>query len=173
MTIEEAISTAIEYETKVRDLYAEAARSVSDEVGRRLLHVLAGEEKEHVDHLRTLLDHLKRTGHLTHRSLKTSVPPQHLISQEIGKLKSRMSSENHDRIAPRELDLLHKALEIEIETGNFYKKMLEELGEEGERLFARFVEIEAGHRALVEAEMDHLSGTGYWFDFREFDHEGG
>ena len=49
--------------------------------------------------------------------------------------------------------------------------MVRELPEEGKQLFAPFVEIEEGHLAIVRAEIDYLSKTGYWFDFKEFDME--
>jgi hypothetical protein len=39
---------------------------------------------------------------------------------------------------------------------------------EGQELFRRFVEIEEGHVAIVQAEMDLVSGTGFWFDTAEF-----
>ena len=45
--------------------------------------------------------------------------------------------------------------------------MVEELGEEG-KLFARFLEIEDGHRAIVQAEIDYLNRTGFFFDLQDF-----
>jgi hypothetical protein len=42
------------------------------------------------------------------------------------------------------------------------------LNDDGRRLFERFVEIEEGHVAIVQAEMDLVSGTGFWFDTAEF-----
>ena len=71
-----------------------------------------------------------------------------------------------------ELQTLKKALDVELETSNFYKKMVKELPAEGQELFARFVEIEEGHLAIVQAELDYASGTGFWFDFMEFNLEG-
>ena len=65
------------------------------------------------------------------------------------------------------MELLSKALQMEIDTSNFYKRMVEEMGEEGE-LFARFLEIEEGHQAIVQAEMDFSGRTGYLFDFQDF-----
>ena len=56
-------------------------------------------------------------------------------------------------------------------SSDFYKKMVRELPAEGQRLFADFVKIEEGHLAMVRAEIDYLSRTGYWFDFKEFDME--
>jgi hypothetical protein len=40
-------------------------------------------------------------------------------------------------------------------------------------LFSRFLEIEKGHQAIVEAEMNSVSGLGVWFDMEEFDLEAG
>ena len=53
----------------------------------------------------------------------------------------------------------------------FYKQMVAEMQAESRKMFARFLEIEAGHIAIVQAELDYISHTGYWFDFKEFDME--
>jgi hypothetical protein len=62
---------------------------------------------------------------------------------------------------------LSKALQLETETSNFYRKMVEEMGSDGE-LFERFLEIEKGHQAIVQAELDYHQQTGYLFDFQDF-----
>jgi rubrerythrin len=71
-----------------------------------------------------------------------------------------------------ELELLKKALDLEIEATAFFRRMVAELDEEAQKLFARFVEIEAGHEAIVQAEIDALNGLGFWFDFTEFRFDG-
>jgi len=172
MTIQEAIKMAVEYETRVWELYAEAAKDAADNVGKRVLKVLADEEKQHVAHLRGLLEHLRRTGKVTSEELRTVLPRENTIARGIARLRGRMTG-RPPRNASGEVELLQKVLEVEIETGDFYEKMTEELGEEGRRVFGQFVEIERGHRVIVQAEIDHLAGTGYWFDLREFDLEGG
>ena len=70
-----------------------------------------------------------------------------------------------------EKQMLSKALKAEIETSNFYRQMVAELADEGQKMFARFLEIEEGHINAVQAELDYLSHTGYWLDFKEFDME--
>jgi rubrerythrin len=60
---------------------------------------------------------------------------------------------------------------MEIETSAFYQKMVTELPTEGRELFARFLEIENNHIKAVQFEIDYISNTGYWFDFKEFDME--
>jgi rubrerythrin len=66
-----------------------------------------------------------------------------------------------------------EGLLAEQETSAFYRQMVSELAEERRRLFARFLEIEEGHVAIVEAELDAVSGSGFWFGMKEFDLEKG
>jgi len=61
---------------------------------------------------------------------------------------------------------------LEGEATAFFKQMVDQLEEEEQKLFARFVEIEAGHEAIVQAEIDALTGLGFWFDYTEFRLEG-
>lgn len=67
--------------------------------------------------------------------------------------------------------MLNKALDVEIETSSFYKEMVDRLEDEPQKMFKRFLEIEEGHLALVQAEIDSITGTGFWFDFQEFNLE--
>jgi len=49
--------------------------------------------------------------------------------------------------------------------------MVSELSGVRQKLFARLLEIEEGHVAIVQTEIDAVSRTGLWFDFEEFDLE--
>ncbi len=62
---------------------------------------------------------------------------------------------------------------MEAETSRFYESLVQDLPEEHRPLFERFVEIEQGHLAIVQAELDNLRGLGFWFDVQEFDMEAG
>ena len=77
------------------------------------------------------------------------------------------------RPATSEVEHLQRALAAEKETSAFYQRMVAELSGERQRLFARFLEIEEGHVAIVQAEIDAVSGSGFWFDMKEFDLEKG
>jgi len=35
-------------------------------------------------------------------------------------------------------------------------------------LFSKFLEIEDGHLAIVQAQLDSVQGMGFWFDIAEF-----
>ena len=167
MTLEEAIKTAIAYETKIQKLYLEAQQLVADPVGKRIFQALADDELNHVAYLKDRLQQWQKTGRISPEKLETSLPKKEVISRGVNRLSSRMAREDRND----EKQMLSKALSVEMETSNFYEQMVSEMQAEGRQMFARFLEIEAGHIAIVQAELDYISQTGYWFDFKEFDME--
>ena len=167
MTLEEAIKTALKYEKRIRDLYQEAADSADDPAGKQVFSLLAGEEQNHVDYLETRLERWEETGHLQLDSLEQALPSADAIRENMGMLQTRMDREDRKD----EKQMLSKALNVEVETSDFYKRMVDELSDEGRELFARFLQIENEHIQIVQAELDYLSHTGYWFNIKEFDME--
>jgi rubrerythrin len=173
MDLEKAIKTAIEFETRVKAVYKEASEQVTNPVGKKVFEALAEEEQGHLDYLNYKLDEWQTTGKITQTSIGTKIPTREAIENETKKIEGKVHSHDEDRSKNTELKMLNNAREVEIETGNFYKQMVKELPKEGQELFTRFVEIEEGHLAIVQAEIDYISGPGYWFDFKEFDLAGG
>jgi len=169
VTIAEAIKTAIEFETKVRDTYIEALNRSTDQTGRRIFSTLAQEEQNHLIFLARKLTEWEKSGTVKPEELKTSIPPKRKIEKEQAKLKNTLSHQDWGV----ELQMLRKALAVEIETSNFYHLMVNELPYPGSKLFAPFLKIEEGHQAIVQAEIDFLTRTGFWFDFKELDLEVG
>jgi rubrerythrin len=165
--MEEAIKTALDYETRIRDIYRNAAEVVSDPAGKRIFQMLRDDEQHHVEYLMDRLESWKKTGELSPEKLESTIPSIETISRETEKIETHLSKK--DRRG--EIEILSKALKAEIETSNFYEKMVAELPDEGQRLFARFLEIEEKHIAAVQFELDYLTKSGYWFDFKEFDME--
>lgn len=168
MTVEEAIRTAIELEGRVRDVYAEAAEGTEQEEGKRLFLLMADEEQRHLDYLEAKLVQWTEDGSVSPERLETAVPGADLIREEVERLRNDVGGKP-GRI---EMEFLRKALSVERETSEFYARVVAELPGEAAGLFRRFVEIEEGHLALVQAQMDAAIGTGYWFDVREFNLEG-
>ncbi len=167
MKIEEAIKVAISYEEKIRDLYAAAFENIHDQVGRNLLQALKDDEQHHVDYLKSRLDLWQQTGKLMIEELRSKIPSPESINREVNKLKDMMPKEDRGD----EKQILSRALQVEVETSKFYQEMVGTLADEGRQLFKPFLAIEEGHIAIVQAELDYLSHTGYWFDFQEFDLE--
>jgi rubrerythrin len=165
MNLGEAIKTALEYETGVYQLYFDALGTIEDPIAKKILGTLCHEEKYHVAYLSHCLNEWERIGKLNALELKTAIPAKPAIDQSLHDLQRTMKPDPTFR---PELDLLHKALEAEVKTSNFYKEMVKTLDGEGQKLFKRFVEIEEGHEALVQAEIDSVSQMGFWFDTPEF-----
>lgn len=167
MTIEEAIKTAIKLEIQVRDVYQDAAESSKNPVGKRIFSLLASEEQGHHDYLKAKLNEWEKNGKITAEELNSAIPSKKDILAFVSRLKDDMSAEDRGS----ELQMLSKAFDLESKTNDFYKKMTIELPLEGKHMFSRFVEIEEDHLAIVQAEIDYLTKTGYWFDMKEFDME--
>jgi rubrerythrin len=166
MKLDDAIKTALEYEVGVHKVYLDAMEQAADPKGKRIFEVLCQEEMGHVEYLRQRLDEWQRTGKIVVETLGTLIPTKQAINESLQDLRKTMKPKATQQIP--ELELLKKALEAEIKTGNFYKEMVRALDGEGQELFKRFVEIEEGHEAIVQAEINTVSNLGFWFDTPEF-----
>jgi rubrerythrin len=167
MTIEEAIKTAIGYETRIYNIYRDAAANVSDPAGKRIIEMLRDDEQRHIEYLKDRLELWKKTGKLSESKLESTIPLMAKIQKETEKVRAHMPQKNRTS----ERDILSKALKAEVETSKFYQKMVDEMPDEAQRMFARFLEIEENHIAAVQFELDYLTQSGYWLDFKEFDME--
>ena len=94
------------------------------------------------------------------------MPAKAKIDAGVDRLEEHLSTRDYGT----ELEMLRKALALEQETSRFYQKMVDEMGADG-KMFARFLEIEEGHQAIVQAELDYLTRSGHFFDFEEFNLE--
>lgn len=167
MNLETAIKTAMEYETRIRDLYLDAGGKISDPVGQALFNALGEDEQHHIDYLTDRLKQWEKTGDITFEVLEMTVPSREAIARGVQKLQHRMAeSDRRD-----EKQMLSKALEVEVETSDFYRRLVDEIAGKGQQMFARFLEIEDSHIAIVQAQLDYLTQSGYWFDSKEFDME--
>jgi rubrerythrin len=170
MDLEQALAIAIDYETRVRDHYREGERQILNPEGKKIFRVLAQEEQRHLEYLLSRRDEWHKTGHLSSPELPTEIPPLSLLQQA----KTRLQEKSSSAVATQgELELLKTALELERNTSGFYQQLVEQLPEAYRPLFSRFLDIEKGHLAIVQAEIDAIAGHGHWFDFMEFDLEAG
>jgi rubrerythrin len=166
MDLQAALSGAIEYEHRIRDYYAGCAKKVTDPKGQRIFAILAREEQGHVEYLESRLAEWKASGAVKEAELPTLLPSAAWIQAETKKLANRMNGA--EGASAQEIGFLKEALDLERKTSAFYGELVAKL-EPGHRgLFARFLEIENGHVAIVQAEIDALAGHGHWFDFMEF-----
>jgi rubrerythrin len=166
-TLEEAIANAIDYETRIRDLYREAVDGTPDPKGKQVFQALADDEQRHIDYLEAKRSQWQAEGRITVESLTSLIPTPDRLSGDLEGLKKTMAGEDRRD----EKRMLSKALQVEVETSAFYRAMVDQMEGDARTMFARFLEIEDGHIAAVQAELDYISHTGFWFDFQEFDME--
>lgn len=167
MNIEEAIGEAIAYESRIRDLYREAADQTADAKGVKIFKTLAEDEQRHIDYLEHKRGQWRHEGVLTFEPLNSLVPPAERFQGMMADIQNRMDRDDRTD----EKRMLSKALQIEVETSAFYRRMVDEMEGAAREMFARFLEIEDGHIVAVQAELDYISHNGFWFDFQEFDME--
>ena len=171
MKPEEAIKTAIEFEQKVHRTYHDAVAAAKDSTARRFFELMATEERSHIDYLEHKLARWTSDGVLDADDLETALPSPARLAQGLAKLKEGWGRSAKSATPGTELAALKQALEAEGATLAFYRRMVEELPGEYRKLFARFLDIEEGHRAAVAAEIDAVESFGFWFDMQEFDQE--
>lgn len=167
MELEKAIRSALEFENRIRDMYIDAAARVDDPAGRQIFKTLAEDEQHHVDYLEHRLAEWQRDGKISVEHLESTVPDKAAIRQAAGRLKSISNAD----VRGLKQQMLSQALAMEIETSRFYRDLVDTVSIDYRQMFARFLEIEDNHVEAVQFELDHLSHTGFWFGFEEFDME--
>jgi len=167
MKLETAITSALEFENRIRDLYIEAVARTDDPAGKKIFQALADDEQRHVDYLDSRLDEWQRRGQLTAARLASTIPDKTAIRKEAAALQSKMSEDARGL----KQQMLSRALEMEIETSRFYKELIGQVADDHKAMFERFLEIEDNHVEAVQFELDHLNNTGFWYGFEEFDME--
>lgn len=165
MNLQEAIVVAIDFEKKVRDHYLRGVDDIPDPQGRKVFAMLGKEEQGHVDYLEHCHAQWRATGKVPDVALKTILP---LGSKWIEDERRKISGQGTRVASKTEVDALKVALQHEKDAGIFYHKLVAELPREEQALFTRFLEIEDGHLAIVQAELDSVQGLGFWFDVAEF-----
>jgi rubrerythrin len=166
MELQEAIKTALEYEAGVHKIYLEAMNKTENEQAKRIFKMLCEEELGHLKYLEDRLKEWQKTGKIEVKELRTSIPAPAAIEKSLKDLRRTVKQKHAGQIL--ELEWLKRALEAEIKTSTFYKEMVAKLDGEGQTLFKRFVEIEDGHQAIVQAEINAVDNWGFWFDTPEF-----
>ena len=167
MKLEEAIRTALACEYKIRDLYRGYADRLEDEKGKRVFGHLAEDEQRHVDYLEHKLKEWQDSGKITVEDLDTVIPPKEKIQQAMRAIGKTLSREDRGV----EQQMLSKALKVELETSAMYEELVEKMEGDVKKMFARFLEIEEGHVAAVQYELDYVAHTGFWCDFLESEWE--
>ena len=167
MSMETAIKSAMDMEANIRDIYEKAFRQCSDPAGQRFFAMLRDDEQYHHDYLSARLHEWQQDGSIDLKEIKAHIPSAKEMDACLKGLQTSMAQEDRGVLQ----QLLSNALNAEKATSEFYEKMVADSDGQAREMFSRFVEIESSHIAAVQAELDYVMNTGYWFDFKEFDME--
>lgn len=142
----EILNTALELERKGFRFYTEAERTTENETGKKMFAQLAKEEKEHIREVRGMFKHLypEQSG--------KDIP---LFDVEISEYSG-------------EVEALKIAIDMEKKSIQFYSDWAKG---DLESLFKGLIEFEKKHLELLEAELDYVRKTGFWFDYYESSQE--
>lgn len=153
------LNDAIELEERARAYYAEAAERLTHPSGKKILTLLANEEKRHAE----ILAKLKGGSHgaLVDSSLLREV--RGLVEGAVKEGKDAISSDGSLR------EILQKAMEIEQATKHFYEEKAASLDDDNAKdLFNKLATQEASHYLLVSSLAEYFDRPAEWVESAEF-----
>ena len=158
-----ALEIALSTEKNGLKTYIDFAYRTHDESGKNMFIRLAADEFEHM----TILE--KQRESIQEKECWIAVK---LEKSEIEKLtpalkekvKKVKGSEGLDQMSA-----LQTALDMENRAIKFYAEQVQISTDlKAKDMYIRLVKMEQAHYELIQAEIDYIEKTGFWFDLREF-----
>jgi len=163
--VKEAILTAIQMEKDGYSFYIKAASQTESGMGKTIFESLAQDEQRHLDVFQKMFeDKVSQSewNDLVDSSKKYKKIP--IFPTDLNEAPG-IDAES------TELDALRMAMDAEKEAVEYYGKIKENLTDEDvKNVINEIIEQEKNHYSLLEKEFNHLSSTGFWY---EFDYLGG
>lgn len=158
----QAMRTAIEMEKSGHRFFTGAAAAVTNEAGRKVFRRLASEEMTHLQVFEKIFTAL--TQGTDWKEAVGQVEPAKRVPY-FDEAKKQFKAADMSV----ELDYLRKALDLERNAMTFFSKAAREAETpEAREVFQRILAEEQSHYDLMQAEIDSINGSGYWFDVQEF-----
>jgi rubrerythrin len=165
--VEEAIKTAIQLEKDGRKFFQQAAQETSNELGKKMFQKLAADEVRHLVTFEKMFKTLADPE--TWRELLKSGSPRERMPFFAEKVENRSPAEK----GADEVSALRQALEVERKAIDFFKRVSQEAHDpEASRIFQLIAEEEVSHYDLIQAQIDSVTNSGFWFDVGEFQMDG-
>ena len=153
------LDDAISLEERARVYYEEAQHRVIDPSAKKILKLLAEEEKEHA----TVLVAMKLGVSGT---LKTSLLHKQVLGLVEGAVKEGQNAISTD-VSMREI--LQKAMEIEQATQRFYEENAASTDDDRvKELFTTLAKQELGHYLIVSSLSEYFDRPAEWVESAEF-----
>jgi rubrerythrin len=153
-----ALATAIEAEKQSLRSYLRLAWDTRDASGKQMFIRLATDEFEHTRLLETWQGDRRPPAAVEQTTIERLVPKLSDKSLQIRGTEGQ-----------NQLSALNAALDLEKSARAFYEEQGRLTQDEPtRRLFSRLADMETAHYALIQAEVDSIQQTGFWFGLREF-----
>ena len=157
-----ALETAIAAERQGMKQYIEFARKTADPTGKNMFIALARDEMEHMLTFLDQLNAVRSTGMLLEVELERSEIER--LRPKLRELRAEKSSKGTN-----ELGALRTALDQEKDSINFYTEQERKAKDSAAKsMYRELVDVERAHYSLLQAQIDYITKTGYWFDIPEF-----
>lgn len=158
----QAMRTAIDMEKSGHRFFSDAAATVTNEAGRKVFRRLASEEMVHLQVFEKIFTALTQ-GTDWKKAVGQIEPVKRVPYFDEAKKQFKAADMSV------ELDYLRKALDLERNAMTFFAKAAREAETpEARDVFQSILAEEQSHYDLIQAEIDSINGSGYWFDVQEF-----
>jgi len=157
------LEIAINAEKTGLKTYLNFGYKTKDESGKNMFLRLASDELEHMTILEKQRESIQEnqcwiTVKLEKSEIEKLTPA---LKAKIQKIKG---SEGLDQMSA-----LRTALDLEDRAIKFYREQAQaSIDPKAKDMYERLVKMEQAHYELIQAEIDYIEKTGFWFNLREF-----
>ena len=165
--IMQAIKTAIQMEEEGHAFYMKAAAETQNEMGKKMFQQLAKDELEHKQTFSAMFD--KVADPATWRKLVASTRG----IKELPAFRELSKEQKRSKGMADDANVLRIGMDTEDKSIKHYQKAAKETKDpQAKTIFTNIAQQEEYHYNLLQAELDSLTGTGFWFDTAEFRMDG-
>jgi rubrerythrin len=165
--VREAIKTAVQLEKDGRAFFEQAAEETKNELGKKMFRKLAADEIRHLQVFKKMFETL--TDPKTWSQLCKEGPSRERMPFFGEKAKTRKAAEK----GAGELSALRQALEVERKAIDFFRQVAQDTDDaDARRIFETIAREETSHYDLIQAQIDSVTHSGFWFDIGEFQMDG-
>jgi rubrerythrin len=158
-----ALEIAISSEKTGLKTYLDFGYKTKDESGKNMFIRLASDEFEHMSILEKQRESIQEkecwiTVKLAKSDIEKLIPE---IKSKSAKIKGKEGLD--------QMSALRTALDLEDRAIKFYREQAQlSTDAKAKDMYEQLVKMEQAHYELLQAEIDYIEKTGFWFNLREF-----
>jgi rubrerythrin len=158
--VKDAIKTAIQMEKDGYSFYKKAADQTSSNMGETIFRSIAADELLHLEVFQKLFE--EKIGKEEWNDL-VNTSKKYVDIPIFPKDLKTIEGTNPDT---GEIDALRIAMDSEKKAIDYYSKIKDKLSDESvKEIIDEIINQEKNHYNILEGEFNHITNTGYWFEF--------